>query len=83
MYFSCRSVAAQLTDGEHLHSRLTRVGLRLHLTFCGDCTRYLAQMKAVRAALAALRTSGVESETKARLGQQFRQWHAGQGKPGA
>jgi hypothetical protein len=47
---------------------------------CGDCTRYLAQLEAVRAALAALRTSGVEAETKLRLGQQFREWHAGRSK---
>lgn len=77
MFLSCRSVAAQLSDGEHTHGpRLTRVGIRLHLTFCKDCTRYLGQIRAVQAALAALQTAGVAAETKIRLGQQFRAWHA-------
>jgi hypothetical protein len=81
MFLSCRSVSAQLTDGKHAHGPpLTRVGIRLHLTFCKDCTRYLVQMRAVRAALGALRTAEVAAETKARLGEQFRTWHAGLGK---
>ena len=83
MFLSCRSVAAQLTDGEHTGTSLTRVGIRLHLTFCRDCTRYLVQMTAVQAALAALRTDDVAAETKIRLGQQFRAWHADLGKRGS
>ena len=84
MFLSCRSVAAQLTDGEHNRGTSpTRVGIRLHLTFCRDCTRYLVQMTAVQAALAALRTDDVAADTKVRLGQQFRAWHADLGKPGS
>lgn len=84
MFLSCRSVAAQLTDGEHAHGPpLTRVGIRLHLSFCKECARYLAQMRAVQAALAALRTGEVAAETKVRLGQQFRAWHSGLGKLGS
>ena len=84
MFLSCRSVAAQLTDGEHTHGPpLTRVGIRLHLSFCKDCARYLVQMTAVKAALSALRTGEVAAETKLRLGEQFRAWHAGLGKRGS
>jgi hypothetical protein len=84
MLLTCRSVAAQLTDGEHTHgSPLTRVGIRVHLTFCKDCTRFLVQIRAVQAALAALGSGEVTAEAKVRLNQQFRAWHAGLEKPGS
>jgi len=70
MFLSCRSVAAQLTDGEHTHGPpLIRAGIQLHLAFCGDCARYLVQMRAVQAALAALRTDEVAAETKVDAGK--------------
>jgi hypothetical protein len=82
MFLSCRSVSSQLNEGEHTDgSKLTRVGLRLHLTFCANCTRYLVQMTALRAALGAARTSEVPADSKGRLCAQFRAWHAGVGKP--
>jgi hypothetical protein len=84
MFLSCRSVAAQLTDDEHTHGPpLTRMGIRIHLTLCNGCARYLVQLRAVQAALAALRTGEVATEAKLRLGQQFRAWHADLEKQGS
>ncbi len=84
MFLSCRSVSTQLTDGELAHCPpLTRAGVRLHLTFCEDCTRYLVQLRAVQAALGALRAGAVSAETKLRFARQFREWHARLEKPGS
>lgn len=84
MFLSCRSVSAQLTDGEHVHGgALCQMGIRLHLALCENCTRYLAQLRAVQAALAALRTGEVTPETKVRLSVRFQSWQAGLGKPSA
>jgi hypothetical protein len=81
MFLSCRSVSAQLNESEDSQgSALTRAGIRLHLTFCRHCTRYLVQMTALRAALRAARTSQVPDDTKGLLCAQFRAWHAGVGK---
>jgi hypothetical protein len=83
MFLSCRSVSSQLTDGEHSHGpALTRLGIRLHLGFCKDCTRYLVQLRAVGAALGSLATGEVRDETKARLAAQYRAWQASLGKQG-
>jgi hypothetical protein len=78
----CRSVTAKLTDRRDAHGPwLTRAGIRLHLSVCRDCYRYLRQMKAVQAALAALGEGSVAPDTRARLAERFRAWHAGLPKP--
>lgn len=72
----------RLTEGEHAQGPpFASWGLRVHLAFCQDCTRYLVQIRAVQAALAALKKGGVAPETRVQLGQRFRAWHAGLGTP--
>ena len=80
---SCRGVITHLP----LHEEggdpwLARVFVRVHLFACGDCDRYVGQLRAVRVALAALGgspgpgavTDPVSAETKAQLTARFRSW---------
>jgi hypothetical protein len=79
MALRCRSVIARLPDAEEGRaSWLVRAGVRLHLAICGDCSRYLRQLEAVRAALGALAGRGVAAGTKAELTARFRAWRAGE-----
>jgi hypothetical protein len=73
----CRTLIAELTAYEEgAVSRLERAGVKLHLALCGDCSRYLRQARAVRAALGALATGSVAPQTRDRLLERFRAWHA-------
>jgi hypothetical protein len=82
MFATCRTVVARLPDHqEGRGSQLARAGVRLHLSFCADCCRYLGQLEAVRGALGALPAAGVSDETRARLLARFRAWRAGAARP--
>jgi hypothetical protein len=79
---SCRTLVAELTDFEEgAGTHLARAGVKLHLALCGDCTRYLEQARAVRAALGGLAAETIAPQTRARLLEGFRAWHAGRSRP--
>jgi hypothetical protein len=73
----CRTLITELTAYEEgAGSGLRRAGVKLHLAVCGDCSRYLDQARALRAALGALATGAVAPPIRDRLLERFRAWHA-------
>jgi hypothetical protein len=83
MILSCRSVILRLDEHEEGRcSRWARAGIRLHLGLCGECYRYLQQMRTIRAAAGALEATPVSPQTKALLMQRFRAWQAGRPREG-
>jgi hypothetical protein len=73
----CRTLIRELTDHEEgVGTAIERAGVKLHLALCGDCTRYVEQARAVRAALGTLASGAIAPQTRARLLERFRAWHA-------
>jgi hypothetical protein len=76
---SCRAVIERLTEHQEGEGTpLARSGIRLHLALCKECCLYLRQLRGVQAALGACAATAavVSPETKARLLDRFRAWHA-------
>jgi len=79
---SCQELVELVTD--YLEGALDPADLRRfdeHIAGCGNCTEYLAQMRATIRAVGALTPDDLSSEAEEELLHVFRDWFAG--RPGA
>jgi hypothetical protein len=81
---TCRTLILNLTEHEEDDGTwLKRAGVKLHLSLCGECYRFVSQSSLVRAALAGVPAKPISPDTKALLMDRFRAWsarHGGAGK---
>jgi len=74
--FRCRHTTELASDYlEGGLPRVTRFRLRLHLFICGNCRRYLAQMRQTCRLLAGLADSPPPAALETRLLESFRNRH--------
>jgi hypothetical protein len=75
--YRCSEVVRLISSDEYLSaSPLKRLGIRLHLAMCRNCTRYVRQLRALGAAVRAAGSTGSPSEVegaKAQILQRFSQ----------
>ncbi len=77
---SCKEVVAQLTDYlDHALPPDQVQRIEAHLTACGGCATFFAQMQQTVAVLPALADAPVPPETRAALVDAFRRWQSADG----
>ena len=73
MIITCRQLVEKVTDAsEGQLSAADRAGWAVHLAWCSDCRRYVAQMDQTVAALKTLPPPRASDETHARVRALFR-----------
>lgn len=73
---TCKELVELVTD--YLEGDLSpseRVRFELHISICGDCTRYLDQMRATIAAVGGLPADSIPPASRDALLRAFRDWH--------
>ncbi len=73
MIITCRQLVEKVTDAsEGQLSAADRAGWAVHLAWCADCRRYVAQMAETVAALGTLSSPPASDETHARVRDLFK-----------
>lgn len=75
---SCKNIVLKLTEMEEGHaSWAIRTGIRVHLSYCKHCRRYVNQMRAMQRALRVIaEEDAVAANVEAALLERFAAWHA-------